>query len=103
GRAAVMVTFTFPHTRFQSLRELLLRQREAFQRLRKGSPWDRFKSRMRYQGLVRSLEITHGSNGWHPHTHELWVLGGHPSASERAGLLSDLVDRWERACVAAGL
>lgn len=103
GRGMIMVTFTFPHTRIQTLRELLLRQREAFQRLRKGSPWDRFKQRLGYQGLVRSLEITHGVNGWHPHTHELWVLNCPVYAPDRPRILSDLIDRWERACVASGL
>lgn len=102
-RHAIMVTFTFPHTRIQTLRELLLRQREAFGKLRAGKAWVRIKSALGYQGMVRSLEITHGSSGWHPHTHELWVLSGQPSMAERARLLGEIVDRWEKCCIASGL
>ncbi|WP_223932393.1 hypothetical protein, partial [Aeromonas caviae] len=27
-----------------------------------------------YRGLVRGLELTYGSNGWHLHTHEMWLV-----------------------------
>jgi len=102
-RHAIMVTFTFPHTRIQTLRELLLRQREAFGKLRAGKAWVRIKASMGYQAMVRSLEITHGASGWHPHTHELWVLSGQPSMADRARLLGEIVDRWEKCCISAGL
>lgn len=96
---AVMVTFTFPHTSFDSLAELLARQADAFKRFRRGSPFTKFKAAIGFQGLVRSLEVTHGKNGWHPHTHELWVVD--PSVGGE--IRSRLVELWERSCIAAGL
>jgi len=102
-RSMIMVTFTFPHTRIQSLKELLLAQREAFKKLRSGKAWMKFKRSFGLHGLVRSLEITNGSNGWHPHTHELWVLYAPVPVHMHGSLVSSLVDRWEMCCIAAGL
>lgn len=96
---AIMVTFTFPHTGFHSLSDLLSRQSDAFKRFRTGGPFRRFKAEIAFQGLVRSLEVTHGANGWHPHTHELWLVKPGVGHEIRARL----VDLWERACIAAGL
>lgn len=99
GMQAIMVTFTFPHTSFNTLSDLLERQADAFKRFRRGSPFTRFKSSIGFRGLVRSLEVTHGANGWHPHTHELWLVD--PQVGHQ--IRTRLVELWERACVAAGL
>lgn len=96
----VMVTFTFPHKDWQSLQELIQRQAKAYELLRKGAKWDRFKQSLGYQGLIRSLELTHGKNGWHPHTHELWFVSSQVEADQLRGRLTEL---WESACVRAGL
>ena len=80
------------------LGDLLARQADAFKRLRKGRPWDTMKADRGFKGLIRSLEVTHGANGWHPHTHELWFLKG---SSE--GLQSLLAGLWVKACAKAGL
>jgi hypothetical protein len=99
GLQAIMVTLTFPHTAFDTLSELLERQADAFKRFRAGSPFKRLKQRMGFRGLVRSLEVTHGAAGWHPHTHELWLVD--PSC--KADVVAELVELWTRACIAAGL
>lgn len=97
-----MVTLTFPHTKFDSLADLLSKQRDAFKRLRSGKVWQEFKRRYGFDGLVRSLELTHGKNGWHPHTHELWIT--RPlSKRERGDFQAFILERWIRACSAAGL
>lgn len=96
GLDCVLVTFTFPHRSWHHLGDLLTMQADAFKRLRKGRPWDKLKRAIGFKGLIRSLEVTHGSNGWHPHTHELWLVESPPSQSELAVL-------WERACRSAGL
>lgn len=100
GLQAIMVTFTFPHTGFDTLSELLERQSNAFKRFRTGGPFRRFKAEIGFKGLVRSLEVTHGlTNGWHPHTHELWLVD--PKVGQ--DIRTRLVELWERACIAAGL
>ena len=53
-----------------------------------------------YQGLIRALEITHGVNGWHPHTHEIWFCS---SAVEAEELRASVTRQWASACMRAGL
>lgn len=102
GSAPTMVTFTFPHTKFDSLADLRSKQSAAFKKLRQGKPWEKFKKEFGYQGLVRSLEVTHGKNGWHPHTHEIWLT--RPLTSqERNDFQSRILSRWIKCCAAVGL
>lgn len=100
GLQPVMITFTFPHGVEHVLRELLQKQALAFKLLRYGSPWKRFKEAIGYRGLIRSLELTFGANGWHPHTHELFFVS---SQVEAEALQVRLTELWESACVRAGL
>lgn len=100
GFVPVMVTLTFPHRAWQSIEELLAMQAKALILLRKGAPWDRFKKFIGYQAHVRSLEITYGQNGWHPHTHEMYFI--------RAGVDPELFTQkiqslWDSACRRSGL
>lgn len=96
----VMVTLTFPHRAWNKLGRLLDQQAAALHNLRVGKPWTKFKERYGYQGMIRALEITHGANGWHPHTHELWFV--RPDADPEA-MRADILKRWESACSRAGL
>lgn len=100
GFQPVLITLTFPHRHWQSLAELIEGQSQALKYLRNGSPWQRFKEKFGYQGHIRSLELTHGVNGWHPHTHELFLLS---STAKAADVLLAIADMWLSACVRAGL
>lgn len=100
GGQAIMVTFTFPHVRFDTLRDLLDKQAHAFKLLRKGRVYGELMKSLGFLGLVRSLEVTHGQNGWHPHTHELWLVG---SDVQTLMLRARLVELWKSACIRAGL
>jgi hypothetical protein len=96
----VLITLTFPHKHWQSLAELIEGQSRALRLLRVGSPWQRFKNSVDYQGHIRSLELTHGTNGWHPHTHELFFVS---SAAEAEQIRLQVTDMWLSACARAGL
>lgn len=100
GKKIVMVTLTFSHNRDQSLKELLTLQAECLKKLRKGKQWDKFKRRIGFGGMVRSLEITHGDNGWHPHTHEAWVV---ERDADAAALREFVTERWLKICQKEGL
>lgn len=100
GLQPVMVTLTFPHCAFQSLDELLSKQASALAQLRAGKAWQGFKQRSGFIGMIRSLELTHGQNGWHPHTHELWFVSAGAKASD---MHAEILSRWERKCIKAGL
>lgn len=100
GLQPVMVTLTFPHRAWHELGDLVLQQREALKMLRKGRAWDKFMKDSGYQGLIRALEITHGRNGWHPHTHEVWMVSAEVKA---VNLRKQVTRKWASACARAGL
>lgn len=102
GYQVTMITFTFPHKSFDRLKGMLVNQAYAFKTLREGNQWTKFKARNGLIGFVRSLENTYGENGWHPHTHELWITKGMTPAS-RGHFEAAIRNRWKHACIKAGL
>lgn len=102
GFSPAMVTFTFPHRSFDTLADLKARQADAFKRLRSGRRWQAFKADFGFGGLVRSLEVTFGANGWHPHTHEIWLIRDLDGA-QRARFENAIRERWQEVCIRAGL
>ncbi len=100
NKKVVMVTFTAPHSMKQSLKELLTMQATAFKSLRGGKVFDKLKNRIGFKGLIRSLEVTFGANGWHPHTHEAWIVDEGVNTDE---LRAVLARRWFKFCSKVGL
>lgn len=127
GLQPVMVTLTFPHQHWQKLADLIEQQADALHRLRAGAPWSRFKISVGYTGLIRSLELTFGDSGWHPHTHEIWFVSpdavadlstaeaSKHEATQRKkrkmptdlddvqDMRSRITERWKACCARAGL
>ena len=106
----IMLTLTYPHALSDKLADSLELHAKALSIFRSynnkdtGNGYKKFKADIGYEGLVRSLEITHGANGWHPHTHELWVLDYWEEDSEREQqIIEYLLKRWEHACKKVGL
>ena len=101
GYKCIMVTFTMPHTIFNRLDGLLDSQKDAFVKLRSGKAWSNYTSDIGFEGLIRSLEHTYGfENGWHPHTHELWIVDRSADVSE---MREFIVNRWYNSCVKSGV
>lgn len=50
--------------------------------------------------MIRSLEVTHGENGWHPHTHELFFVLDDIDEDKFA---SDVRSMWWNFCLSVGL
>lgn len=97
---AAMVTLTFPHQIGDDLERLLECQALALRLFRMGRAWTRLKKFSRYRGHVRSLELTDGDNGWHPHTHELFIIA---HDVDQARFTAEVREQWESACFRAGL
>lgn len=100
GLKPVMVTLTFPHRSWHGLNDLITSQADALHRLRAGKPWAKVMAKVGFKGLIRSLELTHGGNGWHPHTHELWFVD---QAADAAYIKERTLQRWTESCIRAGL
>ena len=99
-KKVIMVTLTFSHKFGDDLSELLVKQSEAFRLLRSGKAWSNKKKQVGFAGLIRSLEVTYGINGWHPHTHEAWVVD---KSVDVDSFREWLAVRWYNICLKVGL
>jgi hypothetical protein len=101
GGCVVLVTYTLRHDLADDLAETLVGLLRARHAATTGKSWMLFKGRWLIAGSVRSIEVTSGSNGWHPHIHELLFLDGAQPDTE--ALRVALLARWSQAVEKAGL
>lgn len=65
-----MLTLTFSHSRFDSLRDILTRFNKALAKFRSGKRYQQIRNKMKMLGTIRVFEITWSNmNGFHPHVH----------------------------------
>lgn len=99
-KQALMITFTFPHVKTQALDDILTRFKDALDEMRANGSWRRYFKSIGYEGLITSLEITHGHNGWHPHTHELFFVNADLQEQE---VIDFVKEQWLKACLSQNL
>jgi hypothetical protein len=96
GNSVVMMTLTFPHDLHMRLASLLPIVADGFRALISGRPWRRVKDQVGIVGTIRSIEVTRGGNGWHPHAHVLVYVTGEISAEGIAQLAVYARARWAK-------
>ena len=89
-------TLTLRHSATMPLQMLLDAVMSGWRRMVNGSPWRRIVKRYGIVGYVRSIEITYGVNGWHPHVHFLMPLAHEMSKSNLRRLRKTLIVRWRK-------
>jgi hypothetical protein len=129
GNEVYMVTFTAPHEVGMALADLLDLISDGFRSMLSGRLWAGTKERrvparmgkrgvmlparyypakpgMRQKlgiaGTIRSLEVTYGPHGFHPHLHVLVAVRGEFDAARRAAFEVYFRDRWRRYIVSQG-
>jgi hypothetical protein len=93
-----MLSLTVRHGLGDDLRQVRRGVANSFRRLINGKPWKRFCEKYGLQHHVRSVEVTHGAHGWHPHLHILFFLEVKLTQDEQAEASAWLQARWAR-CV----
>lgn len=93
-----LITWTFPHSKLDVLQDI-------YDKLRKAREWmTAHRSYKNYSsqcvGSIRTVEITLGDNGWHPHVHEIWFAN---HKFEKQHLKDTLFKVWCQACLKVGL
>jgi len=98
GGGVLHLTFTVRHNRGHDLAGLVESFTKAYSRMVGHSAYRKqIKDTYQVMGAVRSLEVTHGINGWHPHHHVLMFVGRPLSDDEMRRLERDIYALWERA------
>lgn len=95
----VLITYTIQHTRTgdkSRLKKTLGDLKKALRYLRQGSARKRFNSRFGVRGYVRSIEIRHGRNGWHPHSHELLLIDPGAGSVDTEEIKRQIESRYNR-------
>lgn len=103
GWGVALVTLTFPHGTGDVLKDILDKYSLAQESFKSGRAPAALRAAIGYVGEIRTLEVTHGENGFHPHTHSIWVSRTQLTAERAQQLESDLFDLWLAACLKHGL
>lgn len=88
-KRVVMATFTLRHARGHSLYALRRLLTDSYSAMKAGRAGRLMRKTARWVGDIRGAEMTHGKNGWHPHLHTLWFLGGKAEPLKLERLLSE--------------
>ena len=102
GGKFLFLTLTLRHYAQDALDLTLNAALQAWTKLIAGSPWQRQKNSLGIQGYVRSVEITRGKNGWHPHVHALIFLEQTPSDEALETFENWISTRWADKIVSLG-
>lgn len=103
GGGFLFVTQTLRHRGADGLADLLdILARAQREGLGQSRWWRSVREEFGLVGYVRSLEITVGGNGWHPHHHTLWFTDRPMSAEQAQALAEELRDKWAAVVTARG-
>ena len=96
-----LMTLTFSHSQSEPLKILLKRLKHAITRFFGHRKFKDLSAICNIEYKVRSLEVTYGSNGWHPHFHILLLTR---DIEDQAFYYRDsLAQLWIDCCIKSGL
>jgi hypothetical protein len=98
GGGVLFGTFTMSHDRGEALEGLWQLLSKGWAHMTAGGTWQRFQARFELLGWVKTIEVTHGANGWHPHIHALFFVGAPMNDFDREDdyreFRAELRERW---------
>ena len=102
GGGAEFLTLTLPHDAGDALAVTRRIAADGWKRVQQGRGWEAVKDTVGITGTIRTLEVTHGRNGFHPHVHSLVLTTRPVTDDERARLLTHAFTSWRSAVVKGG-
>lgn len=90
----VLITYTVRHNQGMRLAELLDAVLNAYRSFKGRRAFTNLRDEFGWVGSVRSLEVTYGVNGWHPHIHELALLERKLTKAQQSGLERQIKALW---------
>jgi hypothetical protein len=103
GLSILMLTLTVPHYAKDSLEDVLEGEKKALRKFKNSKAYKKIMEGIGLVGNIRTLEVTYGVNGWHPHFHILQFTRSELSDQELSSLSEILLSLWQKACVSSGL
>jgi hypothetical protein len=102
GGGAVFVTATLPHDAVDRLSDLYDGLAKGLRGMWSGSAWMSDRERFGIVGVIRTVEVTRGPSGWHPHVHALLLTARPLGARDVVRLRMRLRTRWAQSIERAG-
>lgn len=104
GGSVLLLTLTVPHYSDTDIKQLKKDLKKAYGKFFKGvrASKDMFV-KWRIEHYISCFEITHGSNGFHPHYHVLLFVPYSVGISSHIGMEEDMYSVWKDCCLKAGL
>lgn len=103
GGGVLLLTLTFSHGRFDVLKETVAGFSKALRRIKSGRAAKHLHKVYGVVGEVRAIEVTHGANGWHPHSHAIVFTKRRLSPSRVAAFKERVFRLWEAGCKKSGI
>lgn len=103
GGAVAMVTLTMPHFWTDSLEQVMDVTKKAWSKLTGSRAWRGIRARYGVTlAPIWALEVTHGTQGWHPHRHVLLLLDRALTPGALEAMRHEVHNIWARVVVKAG-
>ena len=104
GGSVLLLTLTVPHYSDTDIKQLKKDLKKAYGKFFKGvrASKDMFE-RWQIKHYISCFEITHGSNGFHPHYHVLLFVPYSLGKQSLLGIKQDMYKVWKDCCLKAGL
>lgn len=99
--SVLLLTLTFSHSVKEQLSSLLERQRKALKIFYETTKVQELFDQIGVRYKIKSLEMTYGKNGWHPHNHILLLT--HNLVENFVDYIPLLSELWIKACTKSGL
>ena len=93
GLRPVMLTLTARHKHNISLKDFWGRLSKAEQDLKISDIWKKLNKQHFPGGFAKTVEVTNGKNGWHPHLHMV-IITNAPTEEEAISIVEDLRAEW---------
>jgi predicted transposase YbfD/YdcC len=94
GGDAVLSLLSISHYRKHRLNVTLHALKVAWTQMTKQRYYTQWKERHGVLGYVKTLEMTHGKNGWNPHYHLVWFTERTLTDAERDQMDEELFQLW---------
>ena len=104
GGSVLLLTLTVPHYSDTDIKQLKKDLKKAYSKFFKGvrASKDMFE-RWQIKHYISCFEITHGTNGFHPHYHVLLFIPYSVGITSHIGMEEDMYRVWVDCCEKAGL